>query len=53
MRELGKPSPAPGLWMVAREAMGAYKPLVKSRLAGRVADGPVVPIELVGQHNPG
>jgi hypothetical protein len=25
MRELGKPSPAPGLRMGAREAMGAYK----------------------------
>ena len=25
MRELGKPSPAPGLRMVVREAMGAYK----------------------------
>lgn len=26
MRELGKPSPAPGLRLCAREAMGAYKP---------------------------
>jgi hypothetical protein len=53
MRELGKPSPAPSLRLCAREAVDAYKPLVKSRPAGRVADGPVVPIEPVGQHNPG
>ena len=40
VREVGKPSPAPGLRSFAREAMGAYKPLAKSRSAGRVAGSP-------------
>jgi hypothetical protein len=40
VREVGKSSLAPGLRLVAREAMGAYKPLAKSRPAGRVAGGP-------------
>lgn len=51
VRELGKPSPAPVAAMFGREAMGAYKPLVKSRSAGWVAEGSVVPIEPSGQHN--
>ena len=50
IRELGKPSPAPVVWWLG--AAGAYnRPNGKSHRAGRVADGVVVPIEPVGQHN--
>jgi group II intron reverse transcriptase/maturase len=52
VRELGKPFPAPGLWMFTRGAKDAYKRSpVKSRSAGRMADGLVVPLERDGQHN--
>jgi hypothetical protein len=53
MREVGKPSPAPSLWMFAREAMGAYKPFGEVA-SGRQGGGePVVPIAARGQHNLG
>ena len=49
-RELGKPSPTPIVrWS---GAVGAYNRLNgKSQRVGRVADGAVLPLEPVGQHN--
>ena len=49
-RELGKPSPTPIVrWS---GAAGAYNRLNgKSQRVGRVADGAVLPLEPVGQHN--
>src|SRR5919204_6938836 len=39
MRELGKPSPAPGLRRLAREAMGAYKRSPREVASGREGGG--------------
>lgn len=51
VRELGKPSPAPVL-ADREQPVRITVSSGKSHRAGRVADGVVVPLEGLGQHNP-
>ncbi len=51
--ETGEALPGPGSAGACPGAVGAYKPLAKSRSAGWVAEGPVVPLEPDAQHNLG